>query len=89
MRTGYRLMLELNHSYNMDCMQGMAQFPDGYFDLAVVDPPYGGAGNTFKTGGAWAAKYGKKIIAWDNAPRPEYFDELFRVSKQQIIWSGN
>lgn len=48
MRTGYRLMLELNHSYNMDCMQGMAQFPDGYFDLAVVDPPYGGAGNMFK-----------------------------------------
>ena len=48
MRTGYRLMLELNHSYNMDCMQGMAQFPDGYFDLAVVDPPYGGAGNVFK-----------------------------------------
>lgn len=122
MRTGYRLMLELNHSYNMDCMQGMAQFPDGYFDLAVVDPPYGGAGNVFKcsdktrfggrfdryrstapavqnlagggysitrTGGAWAAKYGKKIIAWDNAPRPEYFDELFRVSKQQIIWGGN
>ena len=41
-------MLELNHSYNMDCMQGMAQFPDGYFDLAVVDPPYGGAGNVFK-----------------------------------------
>ena len=41
-------MLEFNHAYNMDCMQGMAQFPDGYFDLAVVDPPYGGAGNTFK-----------------------------------------
>ena len=41
-------MLELNHAYNMDCMQGMAQFPDDYFDLAVVDPPYGGAGNAFK-----------------------------------------
>lgn len=38
----------LDRTLNMDCMQGMAQFPDGYFDLAVVDPPYGGAGNTFK-----------------------------------------
>lgn len=34
-------MLELNKCYNMDCMDGMAQFPDGFFDLAVVDPPYG------------------------------------------------
>ena len=33
-------MLELNQCYNMDCMKGMAQFPDGFFDLAVVDPPY-------------------------------------------------
>ena len=33
-------MLELNQCYNMDCMEGMAQFPDGFFDLAVVDPPY-------------------------------------------------
>lgn len=41
-------MLELNRCYNMDCMEGMAQFPDGYFDLAVVDPPYGGAGGDFK-----------------------------------------
>lgn len=34
-------MLKLNELYNMDCMEGMAQFPDGYFDLAIVDPPYG------------------------------------------------
>ena len=37
-------MLELNKAYCMDCMQGMAEFPDGFFDLAVVDPPYGDAG---------------------------------------------
>ena len=41
-------MLELNRAYNMDCMEGMAQFPDKFFDLAVVDPPYGGAGQDFK-----------------------------------------
>lgn len=34
-------MLELNKLYNMDCMQGMKEFPDGFFDLAIVDPPYG------------------------------------------------
>lgn len=42
-----------------------------------------------RTGGTWAAKYGKKIIAWDVAPEKEYFDELFRVSRNQIIWGGN
>lgn len=48
-----------------------------------------GTGRVARTGGTWAAKYGKKIIAWDIAPGQEYFDELFRVSKQQIIWGGN
>ena len=60
--------------YNMDCMDGMKQFPDKYFDLAVVDPPYGdGEGNngyadgkrfgeTIRTGGTWAAKFGKKLF---------------------------
>ena len=42
-----------------------------------------------RTGGKWAAKYGKKIIAWDVAPRDEYFTELFRISRNQIIWGGN
>ena len=42
-----------------------------------------------RTGGTWASKYGTKINAWDNAPPPEYFEELFRVSKNQIIWGGN
>lgn len=100
-------MLELNKVYNMDCMEGMRQFPDKYFELAVVDPPFGGAGKEFKgynksrfggrfdkykvsrTGGTWANKYEHKIIAWDTAPDDEYFKELFRVSKEQIIWGGN
>ncbi len=42
-----------------------------------------------RTGGTWAEKYGKKIIAWDVAPGEEYFKELFRVSREQIIWGGN
>lgn len=96
----------MNIVYNEDCMIGMKRYPDNYFDLAVVDPPYGDAQNegvgatgsgsvvcsmrtVERTGGAWAKKYGKKIIAWDVAPGKEYFRELFRVSRNQIIWGGN
>ena len=94
----------------MDCMEGMKEFPDKYFDLAIVDPPYGGAGQdvnetfngaiqgrfggTFEKyfkgdkrghmGGGHAKKYG--YGHWDIAPTKEYFKELFRVSKNQIIW---
>lgn len=92
--------------YNMDCMEGMKQFPDKYFDLAIVDPPYGDGGDDWKRGthhtfGA-RKKYStyknrrnlgnevcKKIVAWDVAPGKEYFDELFRISRNQIIWGGN
>lgn len=42
-----------------------------------------------RRGGTWAARYGRKIIQWDNAPGEDYFTELFRVSKNQIIWGGN
>lgn len=128
-----------------DCMEAMREFPDGFFDLAVVDPPYGDAAadthtHTHGTASAnastgtsrspaqllpsprerererRAARHGqgrnvrqpdgtwglanwrrlgeetgsdKKIIAWDVAPGQEYFDELFRVSRNQIIWGGN
>ena len=48
-----------------------------------------GADGCARTGGTWAEKYGKKIIAWDVAPEKEYFQELFRVSRNQIIWGGN
>ena len=72
--------------YNMDCMEGMKEFPDKYFDLAVVDPPYGiDAGQM--TMGSGKHKFTKK--GWDNQiPTKEYFDELFRVSKNQVIWGG-
>lgn len=73
-----------------DCMDYMRSLPDNAFDLAVVDPPYSKAGGSVeRTGGTWAAKYGTSIRNWDIAPSDEYFRELFRVSRSQIIWGGN
>ena len=46
-------------------------------------------GKCTRTGGTWASKFGKKIISWDTAPKQDYFKELFRVSRNQIIWGGN
>lgn len=67
--------------------------PDKAFDLAVVDPPYGIRDSGGVTGGAGTFKnriFQNGIIdRWDHAPSPEYFRELFRVSKHQIIWGGN
>lgn len=77
-------MLDFGY-YNMDCMDGMKEFPDKYFDLAIVDPPYGI--NIEKSGRL--KRYNTKKI-WDNQiPSDDYFSELFRVSKNQIIWGGN
>jgi len=84
----------LNRLYNMDCMEGMAQFPDKYFDLAIVDPPYGiqtehafvGAG---KLKNRTLNINGKDVGKWDVAPSSKYFAELFRTSKNSIIWGGN
>lgn len=74
----------------MDCMQGMKDFPDKYFDLAIVDPPYGIGENEDKnhTRGKLAkSKDYKAFSGMDLKPPSEkYFDELFRVSKNQIIW---
>ena len=76
-------MLELNKLYLMDCMEGMKQFPDKYFELAVVDPPYGidkGFSPTSRI-----RKYGQTLTANDYKPSSEYFSELNRVSRNQII----
>ena len=71
---------------NEDNMELMSRYPDNYFDLAIVDPPYGIDINSSGRLG----HYGGKNKYWDNAtPTKEYFDELFRVSKNQIIWGGN
>lgn len=84
---------------NMDCMEGMKQYPDKYFDLAIVDPPYGigvqSMGFT-KTGNRKASRNSKakcrdyrRDEEWDIAPPEEYFKELKRISKNFIIWGGN
>jgi len=66
---------------NEDNMLMMARYPDKYFDLAIVDPPYGIKVKTR------VFDDGKK---WDNEiPTKQYFKQLFRVSKNQIIWGGN
>ena len=88
-RRGGEEVLELNRLYNMDCMEGMKQFPDKYFELAIVDPPYGIArfGNRVELSNRIYKK--AKINKWDIKPTQEYFDELFRVSENQIIWGAN
>jgi len=83
-------MLPLNTYYLMDCMEGMREYPDGYFDIAVVDPPYGISvnHNMGRRKGDKPSTY--KKVDWDSSPPPaEYFLELFRVSKNQVIWGGN
>jgi site-specific DNA-methyltransferase (adenine-specific) len=86
-------MIELN---NMDCLEYMKGQPDNAFDLAIVDPPYGiDAANTFggderKSGNGAAMKTAFKKKDWDqNIPTEEYFYELMRVSKNQIVWGAN
>ena len=87
--------------YLMDCMEGLKQIPDKYFELAIVDPPYGigadkgqnaaaaqreKANGKSKAGRGWKAY---KETNWDNeTPSAEYWRELRRVSKNQIVWGG-
>ena len=79
----------ISEVFNEDCMIGMARYPDKYFDLAVVDPPYGIGDSMLTSGGTWAAKYNTGDAKWDVKPTMEYFNELFRVSKNQIVWGAN
>lgn len=83
-------MIEL---LNCDCMEYMATVPDKYFDLAIVDPPYGinisSAGGYYHIKGKGQANPHTKKD-WDNSiPPAEYWEQLFRVSKNQIVWGGN
>lgn len=77
---------------NEDNMQLMSRYPDNYFELAIVDPPYGinmGMGHKGSKKRGDKNKY-KTFAGGDNSiPTKEYFNELFRVSKNQIIWGGN
>ena len=78
--------------YNQDCLEAMKEMKDNQFDLAIVDPPYGI--ERFKKGfGTTRFKMDKRTakngIQWDIKPKDNFFIELFRVSKNQIIWGAN
>lgn len=83
--------------FNEDCMLGMARYPDKHFDLAIIDPPYGldtklsiGGGSHTKSKVKFGQRYKENGKTWDKEiPTPEYFEELKRVSKNQIIFGGN
>lgn len=100
--------MALSEVFLMDCMEGMKQSPDKYFDLAIVDTPYGigedGMSNhsrnkAFGNNCNWGAKNTRKTIIpakkylekdWDSEPPSKnYFMELRRVSKNQIVWGAN
>lgn len=92
-------MLDFGY-YNMDCIDGMKQFPDKYFDLALVDPEFGRKEDGRKKRSKYIMQKNKRMLYvsdggyekrnWDNTPAgKEYFDELLRVSKHQIIFGVN
>jgi len=94
--THEEMATKMNMIHNMDCLEFMKQVPDDYFDLVLTDPPYGidlanmnmGIGNTPKASKKENRKWESKD--WDkSAPSNEVFDEIFRISKNQIIWGGN
>ena len=81
---------------NEDCMKLMSRYEDNHFDLAIVDPPYGIGESKKKRENTKSSKWKKPTKKihntkdWDlQKPTKEYFNELFRVSKNQIIWGGN
>ncbi len=80
--------------HNVDCMDFMRSKPDNYYDLAIVDPPYGigvGGSKPFGSVGGSNICHVKTYKTFDDSkpPSPKYFTELMRVSKNQIIWGGN
>lgn len=85
---------KLNTLYNEDCLEAMKNIPDKYFDLAIVDPPYGiGIDGQKEYISNTNSKHNRKahtFYGWDQErPGKEYFRELERISKHQVIWGGN
>jgi site-specific DNA-methyltransferase (adenine-specific) len=76
--------------YLMDCVAGLRHYPDNYFDLAVVDPPYGIGVSEMNIGARRTKNKACDGKGWDNSiPTDNYWDELYRVSKHQIVWGAN
>jgi site-specific DNA-methyltransferase (adenine-specific) len=85
-----------NEFYCCDCMEILKELPDKYADICLTDPPYGigmdvqmqkNAGTQYGVAAAPKRDYGK--TNWDKAPSQQFFEEMRRVSKQQIVWGGN
>lgn len=85
--------MELKGFYNMDCMEGMKEIPDKYFELAIVDPPYfnGPQKPNYYKGTKQKTDVGiyKTLEKSWEPPNKDYFDQLIRISKNQIIWGIN
>lgn len=82
------MKLKLNQIHNVDCLEFMKTIPDDYFDLIITDPPYGinADKNQYNAGGKAGWREYNDQIKWDEfKPTKEYFDEMKRVSKNQII----
>jgi len=81
--------MDINKIHNQDCLEAMKLMQDNQFDLAIVDPPYG-IGDKFKGGKTGKMNFNEVVEKdWDKVPSKEYWNELFRVSKDQIVWGGN
>jgi site-specific DNA-methyltransferase (adenine-specific) len=74
--------------YLEDCVTALKRYADNHFDLAIVDPPYG-LGDKLTSGGTWSVKWQDKGADWDKTPSKEYWEQLFRVSKNWIVFGGN
>lgn len=73
----------ISNVFNIDCMEGLKEFPDKFFELAIVDPPYGG-------GQHFNFRFGTDTQVYENRkPGSSYWGELFRISVNQIVWGGN
>lgn len=89
--------MTLNQIILADCMDIMRDIPDKYFELAIVDPPYGKGWDgeaismSSRMSKKWSSATAKGYVrkAWDVVPNDTYFKDLFRISKNQIIWGGN
>jgi len=80
--------MAISESWFGDNMEYMAKFPDKFSDLGCVDPDYG-LNDLLTIGGTWSAKYKNNEGMLGGKPDKAYFDELFRISKNQVIWGGN
>ncbi len=85
--------MPISNAFNLDCMVGMKGFPDKFFELAICDPPYGigqdGRNNHSRGLLAQSKDYRTNSRYDTNSPNDDYWQELFRISKNQIIWGAN